>query len=85
MHQKYEAAVKHDFKKYDVRERYDRICVLLRNGDFETLRAAHPAGGVSAWIRAAVSQHVDALLAKQRREARAARKALLTTLTDPNL
>ena len=31
-------------KDYDVTKRYDRVCIHLRKGDFEVLRAAHPEG-----------------------------------------
>jgi hypothetical protein len=79
-----EVVVKHTFKKYDATEKFDRICVLLRRDDFETLRANHPHG-VSHWIRQCVASHVDYLRAKQRKAARQQRNALMAGMRDPNL
>jgi hypothetical protein len=56
----------------------------LRKGDFEQLRAA-TGMSVSAWIRQAVSSHVDYLITKRRKEERLQRKALGASLRDPNL
>jgi len=71
-------------RDYDVTTRYDRVCIHLRKGDFEVLRAAHPEG-VSAWIREFVAERCDELRAEQKARAKAANQRLLAIVSDPDL
>jgi hypothetical protein len=46
----------------DFLDRFHRVCVLLRPGDWDLLRDEHPEGA-GRWIREEVARHCDRLKA----------------------
>jgi hypothetical protein len=66
------------------RDGTQQVCVTLRYGDFDLLKATY-YHGAGPWIREMVARHCDQLRRQQRKRDRAQRREFKALANDPNL